>query len=595
MRPIKPLLNQISWDRGYPFSDKYDDIYYQDDVINETTHVFLDSNNLLKRWSSIEEREFNIGELGFGLGLNFFITLKNWIETKRKCSHLNFISFDKYAPKRKDIKKIQSLYPELKDVIELYLKYAPVLFGGINKIKIQEYNATLLLVIDNIEDGLDSVMHNKSMVDAWYFDGFDPRKNIDMWTTDVFLKVALLSHEKTSFGTYTSSGMVKRNLLECGFEVQKVKGFNKKRHMLAGTYIKNKKAHHSSYKVAVIGSGLAASIISKNLANNNCKVDVYEKNSEIASEASSNPWAAMYPKLALGDDPRSFFLIQSYFFALNFYIDNFKDFVNSGILFLSNSDHRKDWLDRLIKIDRSDVFEEIDKEVINDKNNISQSYSGVLCKFGGAISPKAVSEKCLNHKNITIHTNSEYKNHSIKNNKVYLNIKDYKNTDSYDYLVICSGTGIYNHVDKVNTMKGAIVGIDNNKLKDIKQPLNHSGYILPSQDQINWIGSSYEKGEEKLSDEALKDEILQKTKKIISFEEKNIKKFWSGVRTTTPDRLPLAGRLDHEKVYCIGALASRGLSFAPLLADFITCEVLGLFSPLRKDVKEALSPSRFKS
>ena len=93
------------------------------------------------------------------------------------------------------------------------------------------------MVIDNIEDGLDSVMHNKSMVDAWYFDGFDPRKNIDMWTTDVFLKVALLSHEKTSFGTYTSSGMVKRNLLKCGFEVQKVKGFNKKRHMLAGTYI----------------------------------------------------------------------------------------------------------------------------------------------------------------------------------------------------------------------------------------------------------------------------------------------------------------------------------------------------------------------
>ena len=36
-------------------------------------------------------------------------------------------------------------------------------------------------------------------------------------------------------------------------------------------------------------------------------------------------------------------------------------------------------------------------------------------------------------------------------------------------------------------------------------------------------------------------------------------------KSTTPDRLPIAGNLDNPNVYIIGGLASRGLSFAPLL------------------------------
>ena len=595
MRPIKPPMNNISWVKGHPYSNKYDDIYYQDDVINETNHVFLSSNNLKEKWGYLENQEFNIGELGFGLGLNFFITLQNWVEANKSCSHLNFISFDKYAPKEEDIKKIQSYYPELRSVIEIYLKNTPAIFGGINKIKLKELNATLLLVIDDVQEGLESVAHNRHMIDAWFFDGFDPRKNNEMWTANVFMQVGLLSHKETSFGTYTASGVVKRSLLDSGFHVKKVKGFNKKRHMLIGTYTSGSRPHSSPCNVAVIGSGLAASILSKNLADGGCSVHVYEKNSDIASETSSNPWAAMYPKLALGDDPRSFFLIQSYFFALNFYINNFKSFINSGILFLSNSEHRRDWLNRLMKVNRTDVFEQVDKNEIDSKHGICQPYDGVLCKFGGAISPKKVSTECLNHKNITIFTNSKFESYSIDNDKVHLNINNSEINETYNYLVICSGVGIQSQVDKVKTMKGAIIGISSPQLRGIQQPLNHSGYILPPKDEINWMGSSYEKGSEKLSDDFLKDEILQKSKKAIPFKETNVKKFWSGTRITSPDRLPVAGKLNDENVYCIGALASRGLSFAPLLGDYVACKILGLFNPLSKNLQEALDPLRFKN
>ena len=86
--PLKPLWNETVWKKKqniddkstYPFSEEFDDIFFQDDVIEETNYVFIKGNNLEERWHLEKYNEFKIGELGFGLGLNFFIVLKKWIE-----------------------------------------------------------------------------------------------------------------------------------------------------------------------------------------------------------------------------------------------------------------------------------------------------------------------------------------------------------------------------------------------------------------------------------------------------------------------------------------------------------------------------------
>ena len=40
-----------------------------------------------------------------------------------------------------------------------------------------------------------------------------------------------------TFATYTSAGAVRRRLTKVGFEVSKISGFGKKRHMLSGKKI----------------------------------------------------------------------------------------------------------------------------------------------------------------------------------------------------------------------------------------------------------------------------------------------------------------------------------------------------------------------
>ena len=64
---------------GEPISLSFNDRYfYKQDGLGESSYVFINGNDLTKRWKRLKKHEsFNIGELGFGTGLNFLNVLKN--------------------------------------------------------------------------------------------------------------------------------------------------------------------------------------------------------------------------------------------------------------------------------------------------------------------------------------------------------------------------------------------------------------------------------------------------------------------------------------------------------------------------------------
>jgi tRNA U34 5-methylaminomethyl-2-thiouridine-forming methyltransferase MnmC len=70
--------------------------------------------------------------------------------------------------------------------------------------------------------------------DAWYLDGFAPKRNPDMWSQELMR----LAYEKTvgggTFATYAAAGFVRRNLQAAGFTVERRPGFGSKREMLGG-------------------------------------------------------------------------------------------------------------------------------------------------------------------------------------------------------------------------------------------------------------------------------------------------------------------------------------------------------------------------
>ncbi len=67
--------------------------------------------------------------------------------------------------------------------------------------------------------------------DAWFLDGFSPAKNPELWSPELMTQVAAHTLPGGTAATYTAAGFVRRGLAEAGFDVTRVPGYGRKRHM----------------------------------------------------------------------------------------------------------------------------------------------------------------------------------------------------------------------------------------------------------------------------------------------------------------------------------------------------------------------------
>ena len=196
--------------------------------------MFIDGNNLKERFSNLDkDSEFSIGEIGFGIGLNFLTTCKVWLDYSSEDQNLVFYSFDKNIFKLEDFKEVLNTHSELKQYSNEFQNYYPNNVEGLQRISLFEGRIKLNLLIGDIKETQSYLRLIKS-VDAWYLDGFSPAKNPELWSEELFNNIHQTCHTDTTFSTYTSSGFVKDNLRKTDFKFTKTDGFSSKRHMLKG-------------------------------------------------------------------------------------------------------------------------------------------------------------------------------------------------------------------------------------------------------------------------------------------------------------------------------------------------------------------------
>lgn len=219
----------IDWlDGDIPKSQHFDDTYYaKNNGHAETQYVFIDGNDLPKRWSFATH--FTIAELGFGTGLNWLETLHQWQSAEMENNHLSYIAFEQFPLPADSIRRALSPWPELSDIQEQLLHHWPLEKEQIH-IPFGE-KITLTLILGDVNQTIDFL---KGKINAWYLDGFNPAKNPEMWNADLLAKIYHLTAPGGTFATYTTAGWVRRNLLKAGFHVMKRKGFAHKREMMHG-------------------------------------------------------------------------------------------------------------------------------------------------------------------------------------------------------------------------------------------------------------------------------------------------------------------------------------------------------------------------
>ena len=104
--PFEEKRQEVIWKDNLPYSNEYQDRFFQDDAVSEITNVFIESNQLLERIK--DGSQMRIGELGFGFGLNFLVTAKFWLENNKHLGTLNleYLAIDKALPTKAQILKI---------------------------------------------------------------------------------------------------------------------------------------------------------------------------------------------------------------------------------------------------------------------------------------------------------------------------------------------------------------------------------------------------------------------------------------------------------------------------------------------------------
>ena len=584
----------LSWKDNKPFSESYGDFYSsKKGSYAEAKHVFIEGNHLQEKFLNLEaETTFSIVEVGFGAGINFLTTCQEWLKEEKSNQFLDYIAFDKTLFNVEDFKKTIKQCPELKEVSRVYINNYPANISGTQRIYFKDYRISLTLILGDIKSSL-SYLTNASDIDVWYLDGFAPDKNPDMWSKEIFKQMNLSSHRDTTFSTFTSARLVKNNLKQGGFIYELAEGFSNKRHMLKGKSESTNAKEDSKKKIAVIGSGIAGSILAYKLAQRGHEVDVYEQNETACSGASGNDILITYPRLSAFDSPYARFCLHSFLFASSFY-DQLKSnaWHNSGVLLMSHNDSSLKRQNSLLNArPDNELFEELSHEEASKRAGLQLNNGGILFEKGGYIEPKALCQDLLSHKNVNLKLSSTVEKIDVYKNNLTLIING--EVSEYQEVCLCAG---YTSNELLNfpglsSKRGQISYVDSSKeFENLKFPICASGYFSPKIRGSHVLGSSYS---DVTNYSVLEEEHISNKKKLKAIHNFNVNIHGGnvGFRAVTKDRLPLIGL--NKGIYVNTGHGSRGSTSSPLCAEIIADLIDNRPLPVDYEVARALNANRF--
>lgn len=189
-------------------------------ALQEANHVFIKYglNECLDR------DEIKIFEMGFGTGLNSFITAINISDLKLKVEYYGVEAFP--------VSKVELESLEYGNLLGEVNK---VLYEKIHLIewdKLQEITPNFQL--KKIKAKLQDIKLENQFFDIIYYDAFGPRAQEEMWSTGLFEKMYNCLKPNGFLVTYCAKGQVKRNMKSVGFTIETLPGPPGKREMTRG-------------------------------------------------------------------------------------------------------------------------------------------------------------------------------------------------------------------------------------------------------------------------------------------------------------------------------------------------------------------------
>lgn len=199
----------------------WDEAYHsKHGAIQEAYHVFIKHG--LKYICGQDYKHISILEIGFGTGLNAFIT---GIETKALHVSIDYYGVEGYPVSTEDIGKMNY-------ATELKTDDTALFFENMHQAPWEETHKITPHFLLTKQNKFFSDIQDQNKFNLIYFDAFGARVQPELWTETIFQKMYEALKPNGVLVTYSAKGSVRRAMQAVGFKVERLPGPPGKREML---------------------------------------------------------------------------------------------------------------------------------------------------------------------------------------------------------------------------------------------------------------------------------------------------------------------------------------------------------------------------
>ena len=586
------------------WSERYGDVYFSaQDGFQESMAVFGQGAQLPQRLA--HNPRFAVGELGFGSGLNFCMTLKLFRQYAPPDARLYYFATENAPLDAETMAEILAAFPQVADERQELITHLPPRWAARHRLLLAGGRVVLDLIYG---DSLHNLAVSDFAADAWFLDGFAPARNPDMWQDALFEHIARCSAKGAIVASFSAAGAVKRGLSKAGFEVSRHAGFGTKKHRITAHLRGGITPSRRTPSVIIIGGGIAGASCAEALQRRGVKAEILESAPIPASAASGNPVAIQAPRLTADASYDAWLSLNAFGYARRGALRAGAG-LDAGVLALAHDERESERQQRIASLGLPhELVTPCIPEQARDLAGLKLSQSALYYPYGGAIDPRLWVKTLLKdvpcRYNITITKISE----TTSGIKLHDQNGD---THRADAVVLAAGAGLaklwggrLEPMLPLVQVIGQLSQIPASPDHSFNMPLSFGGTLARTHDGALVLGASHTRLKNDPS--APTPESMQVSDKL---HQENYARLpdaikahlppppenWQGrvsIRAATSDHQPIAGAVG-AYLYALGGLGGRGMVSAPLLAESIAADICGEASPLDAYMRRHSDPFRF--
>ncbi len=195
--------------------------------VSESSELVSASNESIghtERSRSATDQDLSILEIGFGTGLNAFLTL---IEAEKLNLNINYVGAEAYPVASEEIKEL--------NYVDLISEKHAAVFEKMHRVSWEEQHQIIPNFQLEKQKKFFQDITAKDEFNLIYFDAFGARVQPDLWTEDIFKIMFNALKTNGVLVTYSAKGSVRRAMQAVGFTVERLPGPPGKREMLRAT------------------------------------------------------------------------------------------------------------------------------------------------------------------------------------------------------------------------------------------------------------------------------------------------------------------------------------------------------------------------